>query len=227
MIEVGGESKRVLAGVIFSYATYFGEVVFAFFAMGLKHWKSLIIVAYAPLILFVFYAFVLRESTRWQMLRGKMDEAKETFKKMSKMNKLKVTAKEIDEISDEDLRLKFNVQIQMEKESIREIMHSKEIVIRLLVTSVCFFSASFIFCGLMVHSVFLPGNKYTNFALVSLTSFPGDILAYFTFIKFGRRVSLQYAYFVTAVFIVCQAYTPDCKYMLKSIFLISYYLYKI
>ncbi|XP_026319036.1 solute carrier family 22 member 12-like [Hyposmocoma kahamanoa] len=136
---------------------------------------------------------------------------------MSKMNKLKVTTKEIDEISDEDLRLKFNVQVQIEKESIREIMHSKEIVIRLLVTSVCFFSASFIFCGLMVHSVFLPGNKYTNFALVSLTSFPGDILAYFTFIKFGRRVSLQYAYFATALFIVCQAYTPDSISWLKIV----------
>lgn len=141
-----------------------------------------------------------------------MEDAKYTFKSIARMNKLDVTPKQIDEISDEQLRLIFDVQIQKEKESMREIMRSKEMMIRLAVTSVCFFSASFIFCGLMVNSVLLPGNKYTNFALTSMTAFPGDLLAFYTSDKYGRRVTLQCGYFFTAIFILAQAFTPESKY---------------
>lgn len=214
MIEVGGESKRVSAGVIFSYAVYVGEVCFAFIAMGLKYWKLLIIVVYSPLILFSLYIFILRESTRWQMLRGKMDEAKETLKMITRANKLEVTEHEIDETSNEDLRFQFNVVIQKEKERMRDILASKEIMIRLLVTSFCFFASSFIYYGMAVHAVLLPGNKYTNFVLASLSSFPGDLIALFTFNRYGRKVSLQCGYIASAIFLLAQTYSPDCKYFL-------------
>lgn len=213
VIEVGGETKRVITGVIFSYATYCGEVIYAFIAMGLQYWKSIVLVAYSPLILFIFYIFIIRESTRWQMLRGKMSEAKSTFKSIAKINKLKVSSKQIEDINEEDLRKKFDVEIQKENESFAQILGSKEIMIRLLVTSVCFFASGFIYCGLMVHSVYLPGNKYTNFALSSLTSFPGDLLAYYSFNAVGRKITLQCGFFATAIFTIAQAYTPECKYL--------------
>lgn len=214
VIEVGGESKRVLAGVIFSYAVYVGEVGFAFIAMGLQYWKHLIITIYSPMILFVFYVFFLRESTRWQMLLGKMDGARETLKKIAKINKLDVTSKEIDDISDEELRGKFKVEIQVEKEGMKDVLASKEIMVRLAVTSFCFYTSSFLYYGLAVHSVLLPGNKYTNFVLSAITSFPGDMLAYYTFNKYGRRITLQYGYLLSAVALIAQTYSPECEYNL-------------
>ncbi|XP_047518927.1 organic cation transporter protein-like [Pieris napi] len=215
LIEVGGESKRVSAGVIFSYAVYVGEVCFAFIAMGLKYWKLLIIVVYSPLILFILYAFTLRESTRWQMLRGKMDEAKETLIMITKLNKLEVTEHEINETSNEDLRFQFNVVVQKEKERMRDILASREIMTRLLVTSFCFFASSFIYYGMAVHAVLLPGNKYTNFVLSSLSSFPGDLIALYTFKRFGRKVSLQCGYIASAFFLLAQTFSPDSIMWLK------------
>lgn len=212
VIELGGEAKRVSAGVIFSYAVYIGEVSFAFIAMSLKYWKFLILVVYTPMALFVFYILCLKESTRWQMLRGRTQQAKETFKCITKLNKLGITPKEIEDISEEELRFKLNVQIQKEKETIKDILASKEIMVRLAVTSFCFFTSSFLYYGSMVHSVLLPGNKYTNFVLASVTSFPGDLLAFYTFNKFGRRVTLQWGYFGSAVFLIAQTYAPACKY---------------
>ncbi|XP_045499253.1 organic cation transporter protein-like [Colias croceus] len=217
LIEVGGESKRVTAGVIFSYAVYIGEVCFAFIALGLKYWKLLIIVVYAPMILFIVYMLILRESTRWQMLRGKMDESKETLKMISKMNKLQVSEKEISEMSDEDLRFQFNVVIQKEKETMKDILASKEIMIRLAVTSFCFFASSFVYYGLAVHSVLLPGNKYTNFILASISSFPGDLIALYTFNKYGRKISLQFGYVCSAFFLIVQSYSPDSIMWLKIV----------
>ncbi|KOB64545.1 Solute carrier family 22 member 21, partial [Operophtera brumata] len=190
-IEVGGDSKRVLTGVIFSYAIYVGEVAFAFIAMGFKYWKSIILVVYGPLIMFITYGLILRESSRWQVLRGKTDEAKGTLKLIAKYNKIDITAAEIDGTDPKELRMKLNIEEQNEKESMKEIIKSKEIMIRLAVASVCFFTSSFLYYGSVVHAVLLPGNKYTNFILASLTSFPGDLIAYFTFEKFGRKITLH------------------------------------
>lgn len=112
VIEVGGDSKRVLGGVVFSYAVYVGEVLFAFIAMGLKYWKLLIIVVYTPTVLFVSYAILLRESVRWQMIRGKTNDAKNTLKLTGKINRLKVTPEEIDEISEADRSTYYGSTLQ-------------------------------------------------------------------------------------------------------------------
>ncbi|XP_063622250.1 organic cation transporter protein-like [Cydia splendana] len=215
MIEVGGETKRVSAGVIFSYAIYVGEVAFAFIAMGLQHWKSLILAIYAPVIIFVVYTIVLKESTRWQLLRGKTNDARKTFKIIARINKVALTNDEIDNIKEDELRLKFNVASQKEKETVHDIIKSKEIMIRLSVISFCFFTSSFVYYGLAVQAISLPGDKYLNFALTSLTSFPGDLLAYFTFSKYGRRISLQAGYFACAAFILAQAFAPESIPWLK------------
>ncbi|XP_050678947.1 organic cation transporter protein-like [Leptidea sinapis] len=209
LIEVGGESKRVSAGVIFSYAVYIGEVCFAFIALGFKYWKLIIIVVYAPMVLFIAYIIILRESTRWQMLRDRMDEAKDTLKLITRMNKLEVTEQQIEEIKNEDLRFQFNIIVQKEKETMKDILASKEIMTRLSVACCCFFASSFIYYGMAVHSVLLPGNKYTNFVLASLSSFPGDLIALYTFKKYGRKISLQCGYMMSAVFLLAQAVCPD------------------
>lgn len=211
VIEVGGETKRVFTGVIFSYAIYVGEVLYAFIAMGFVYWKSIILAINVPMILFLSYALLLRESTRWQMLLGKMDEAKVTLKLVAKWNKSNVTAIEIENADPKDIRAIFNVEEQKEKEGIKIILNSKEIMTRVAVTAFCFFTSSFLYYGALVYSVLLPGDKYTNFILAAVASFPGDLLAYFAFEKFGRKVTLQYGYLFSATFLIAQNYCPNCK----------------
>lgn len=211
VIEVGGETKRVFTGVIFSYAVYVGEVLYAFIAMGFIHWKSIILAVYVPMVIFFSYVLILRESTRWQMLRGKMDEAKATLKLVAKFNKTNVTAAEIENADSKVIRAIFNVEEQKEKESIKVILNSKEIMTRFAVTAFCFFTSSFLYYGALIYSVLLPGDKYMNFIMVALASFPGDLLAYFAFEKFGRKVTLQYGYLFSATFLIAQNYCPNCK----------------
>ncbi|XP_048485297.1 organic cation transporter protein-like isoform X1 [Plutella xylostella] len=221
LMEVGGRSKRVLAGVIFSYSTYVGEVAFAFIAIGLPYWKHLIVFINSPVILFISYQLILKESTRWQILRGHIREAKKTLVIIAKMNKIDITSEELNNISDNELRQILNIEVQTEKETFTDIITSKETMKRLAVTSFCYFTSGLVYYGLMVHSVFLPGNKYYNFALVAVASFPGDFLAYFTFNKYGRRISLQTGYIACAVFLLLQYYVQDTLVWLKIILFLS------
>lgn len=211
MIEVGGRTKRVMAGVIFSCACYVGEVIFAFIAIAVPYWKHLILITYSPVIMFVFTGILIRESVRWQIFKGLVQQAKSTLILQAKANNLEII-NEIINISDEELRLKLSIEKQTKKETIYDILASKEILVRLGVSSFCFFTAGFVYYGLVVQSVLLPGNKYHNFALASITSFPGDLLAFYTFERFGRRISLQAGFFSCAMFLLAQAYTPQCKF---------------
>lgn len=211
MVEVGGETKRVTAGVLFSYAVYVGEVSYAVIAMGFKYWKYVIIAIYSPMFIYISYIFLLKESTRWQMIRGKMDEVKATFKSIAKTNKLNISDEEIDAMSDEDIRSKFNVQLQKERESMKDIIGSRSIMTRLAVSSVCFFTSSFLYYGLVVNAIYLPGDKYVNFILSSVASFPGDLIAYYCLNRFGRRITLQCGYITCAVFLIAQSYTPESE----------------
>ncbi|KAL0880319.1 hypothetical protein ABMA27_002771 [Loxostege sticticalis] len=215
LVEVGGETKRVTAGVLFSYAVYVGEVSYAVIAMGFKYWKYVIIAIYSPMFIYISYIFLLKESTRWQMIRGKMDEVKATFKSIAKTNKLNISDEEIDAMSDEDIRSKFNVQLQKERESMKDIIGSRSIMTRLAVSSVCFFTSSFLYYGLVVNAIYLPGDKYVNFILSSVASFPGDLIAYYCLNRFGRRITLQCGYITCAVFLIAQSYTPETIIWLK------------
>lgn len=211
-MEIGGTSQRVMAGIIFSYAVYVGEIVFAILAMTLQYWKWLILTIYAPMILFISYFFLLKESPRWQILQGRMEEAKSTLKIIARMNKIDIADKDLDGCTDEELRSRFDVGDQKQKENLKAIISSKEIMTRLVVAAFCFFASSFLYYGSLVHSVLLPGSKYTNFILAAASSFPGEIIAYFTFNKYGRKITLQCGYVVCAVFLIAQSYTPNCTY---------------
>ncbi|CAG9787671.1 unnamed protein product [Diatraea saccharalis] len=215
LIEVGGETKRVSTGVIFSYAVYMGEISFALLAMGFKYWKYLILLVYTPSILFISFTIFLRESTRWQILHGRMDDVKKTFKITSKMNGLHLPQETIDAWSDVEIKSKYNLEMQIEKETMKDVIRSKEILTRLAVTSFCFFTSSFLYYGLIIHSVLLPGDKYTNFILTSVVSFPGDLLAYYTMNYIGRRITLQCGYIITAIFLLAQIFSPDHMFWLK------------
>lgn len=211
MIEAGGQSKRVLAGVIFSSTVYIGEAIFAFIAMFVPYWKHLIIIIYSPVIIFIVYVCILRESTRWQMLRGKLKEAKITLVKIAKMNGIAIDANVIMNLDDNEFRKKFHVEDKREQVVIKDILMSKETMRRLGVATFCFFASGFVYYGLTVHSVLLPGNKYTNFILSALSSLPGDFLAFYTFVKFGRKISLMLGFFACGIFCLMTGYAPECK----------------
>lgn len=90
------------------------------------------------------------------------------------------------------------------------------------ISSVCILFLYIQFYGSLIYSVLLPGDKYTNFVLGALASFSGDLLAFFAFQKFGRKLSMQFGFVFSAAFLVAQNYCPNCKcgkiFFLKNTF---------
>lgn len=206
VIEIGGKKNRVLAGVLFSYVIYFGEMIFALIAMVVPYWKTLIRIIYSPSFLFISYIFLIRESPRWQILNGKIKEAKETIQLAAEINKLEINFEELKQMKDDQLKEKFNIDNYEVREGFKEIFTSREILKRLSVASFCRFTCGFVYYGLVINSVWLPGNKDTNFLLSTVMSFPGELIALYFMNKIGRKVPLIAGYFICGIVVVASPY---------------------
>ncbi|KAI5637799.1 sugar transporter domain-containing protein [Phthorimaea operculella] len=206
LIEFGGKSNRVFAGVLIAYVVYMGECLFAAIAMAVPYWKNLVRIIYTPPIFFLTYIFLIQESPRWQVLNGKTDQAKKTIKDIARTNKLHIDEQDLKEIDDVKLKLAFSIDSYEKRDGLKEIFTSKEILKRLVVASVCRFASGFIYYGLVVNSVLLPGNKYTNFLLSTIMSFPGELIAMYLMNRIGRKMPLMVGYLVCGAMCVASGY---------------------
>lgn len=154
----------------------------------------------------------MEESPRWLVLHNKLDEARRILKLIRKLNNVNISLNELNELDEEKLRQVCNVEMDPKKEGYKEALASREIVKRLIVATVGRFTVAFTYYGLIAYSVWLPGSKYTNYALTALMSFPGDIIALYSMNKWGRRMPLFYGYFICGVACVASAYVSECMY---------------
>lgn len=210
-IEIGNKKNRMLAGVLFAYAIYMGEAIFAVIAMLVPYWKTLIHIICSPAILFISYIWLIKESIRWQILTGRSRSAKETLKLIAKTNKLNIKSEEIDGLDESELRNAFNMESETTKEGFREVFKSREVLKRFLVATFCRFTVTFIYYGLLINSVWLPGNKYTNFLLAAVMSFPGELLSMYVMNKIGRKMPLIVGYLMCGTACIACGVVPACK----------------
>ncbi|XP_026732535.1 organic cation transporter protein-like [Trichoplusia ni] len=222
LLEISSAKYRLLSGVIFAYAIYVGESLFACIAMFVPNWKTLIRIINGPLIFFISYIFFIYESPRWQIVSGRIDKAKESLKRIAETNKINIDYKELDEMSDVKLKAKFDVEEVQIKEGYKAIFSSKVILKRLFVASTTRFTSSFVYYGLMLNSVWLPGDKYVNFLLSTVMSFPGELICLYMMNRFGRKAPLVVGFIMCgAVCIIC-AFIPDVYTWAKiSLFLLG------
>ncbi|CAB3234378.1 unnamed protein product [Arctia plantaginis] len=222
LLEIVGTKYRVLSGVVFAYAIYFGESLFACIAMFVPYWKTLIRIINDPCIFFIILIFFVNESPRWQIVSGRTEKAKKLMKKIAEVNRISINNEELENIDEVKLKEKFNIANSEVKESITHAFKSKEIMKRLLVVGVSRFTCSFVYYGMMINSVFLPGDKYINFLLSTVMSFPGELLSLYLMNKIGRKIPLLAGYLICGTMCIISALIPEgYKWVKLAMFLIG------
>ncbi|XP_072945117.1 organic cation transporter protein-like [Epargyreus clarus] len=217
MIEITGTKARVLPGVLFAYSNYLGEAVYACIAMLMPYWQHLVMIICLPNVLFLSFIYIVRESPRWQIINGRIDEAKETLLIIAKTNKVNVNKDILASTNEDTLKEAFNIETNEKKEGFSDIIKSREIMKRVSVSVVVKFGTGFIYYGLVMNSVGLPGDKYWNFFMSAAASFPGELIAMYLMNKIGRKKPLIYGYLTCGILNILCAVTPDSNTWLKIV----------
>ncbi|KAG6440877.1 organic cation transporter protein [Manduca sexta] len=214
--ELVGPRYRVIAGATISTMFAMGQVVLGLIAWGVPSWRPLTQVLYAPQILVVCYFWILSESVRWLLSKGRYEEAEDILKKVAKRNN-----KELSEKSLQALRATAEAEKLVEKPKEQWlpilVFRSRTLLSRCVVSPVWWVTNTLVYYGMSINSVNMSGNRYLNYVFVAAIEIPGYWTAIFLLDRIGRKPVLICAYWLCAA---CQfgfAFMPKGNQVLSLV----------
>ncbi|XP_060070290.1 organic cation transporter protein-like [Ylistrum balloti] len=201
-VEMVGPSKRQYAGFLLNYFYSGGVVLLAGIGYGFRHWKYIQIVSSAPVIIFLMYWWILPESPRWLISRGRKTEYKAVLMKIAKSNNKESCVPLNDDCFEESENVVSTKTYHFENlVSSRSLLcHSLVICFNVFVVYHCYF-------GFALNTENLSGNFYMNFLINGLVEFPANTIALVFSNRIGRKKLYISAMFLAGIMLLCSAGT--------------------
>lgn len=172
-----------------------------------KCFRPIIYILYTPPFLLISYLWIVPESIRWNIRKGRIEEAKATLRKLAKVNGKEISEKTLDKINIAD-----NNEPKEEGNQFFQSLKSPVLLLRFMNACFGWMTCAFVFYGLSLNSVTLAsGNKYMNFILTSLVEIPAYFCSPFFLSYFGRKKSLFGFYVLAAASCVAFIFIPSGK----------------
>ncbi|KAK7105608.1 organic cation transporter protein-like [Littorina saxatilis] len=177
-LEMVGRSVRTVAGSALQMFWPVGLFLMTGVAYGVRDWRHLQLALSCPSALFLAYAFLINESPRWLVSRGRHDEANVILNKVATVNG--VPAPPTVGGSDEKQEMKNENPLRM--------FTNKTTLIRTLIIFVNWVVVTMVYYGLSLNVGSLGGNIYLNNFLSSLAELIGYCVALAGLDRLGRKV---------------------------------------
>ncbi|KAG6447798.1 hypothetical protein O3G_MSEX005178 [Manduca sexta] len=202
-IEFVATKKRVPYSILCGLGYCLGGVLLPLAAWGIGYWRNVLRVIYAPALLFLLYIYVIDESPRWLLTKGKKEKAIEILQKAADKNKLEINKGVLENLyCEEDKGIGFINLLKI-------TFGSRTLLCRCLICIVWWSSSTFVNYGMMINSVSLQGNKYINYALLSLVDVPACFIVMYILIYFKRKIPLILSFILGAILCLVQPFLPD------------------
>ncbi|XP_072932966.1 solute carrier family 22 member 1-like [Epargyreus clarus] len=211
-LETVSQNSRVVYSCILDFLSSFGGAFFGLIAWKVPYWRYMMRAIYAPLLVVVFYIFLVDEGVRWLLAHNRRDEAVRVLNKVAKINKITLSNKAkamLEKISDDRSKAEGAGQpLPSETPQILSVLRSRKIVMRMVLIAACFFCCMFVYNGAIINSASISGNKYLNFSAMMLVAVPTRMVTALTLTKFGRKAPICVAYCLCALFFMTSAFIP-------------------
>ncbi|XP_042867534.1 organic cation transporter protein-like [Penaeus japonicus] len=184
-MELVGKKKRVLVGVLAQAFYTIGYFTAALLAWGIPSWRWLQITMTVPAILFIPYYWVIPESSRWLISKGRAADAKVVLEKAAKANKKEVTEELILQVVELPKTAKDSG-----KGNFLDLFRYPNLRRKTLNIFFNWFVNSGVYYGLSLNTGNLGGNDYLNFVISGAVELPAHALTILLLDRVGRRLPL-------------------------------------
>ncbi|XP_076064263.1 organic cation transporter [Oratosquilla oratoria] len=184
-MELVGKKRRVLVGVLAQAFYTLGYFTTAILAMNIGSWRWLQVAMTLPAVLFLPYYWVIPESSRWLVTKGRGVEARATLEKASRVNKKPVAEEVIDDAiqppDDSKDGAKGNFLDLFRHPNLRK--KTLNLFFNWMVNSAVYY-------GLSLNTSNLGGNDYINFMISGAVELPAHVITILLLDRVGRRPPL-------------------------------------
>lgn len=230
-MELVGPKGRVFGNTLINAVYVLGLMSLAALSWQLQNWRHLLRLIYTPALFVISYYWILNESVRWLISKGRHTEAADILKKAAKMNRVNLSDDvlsplyELDKVNtnpdsekeklnvNSDADKKTNVVEENKVESpLMKVIKSSIIRKRVVICSFLWMTCTFVYYGLSINSVSLAGNKYVNFMLVAFVEIPANFVCLLVLDRFGRKKVLIITYVLSACLCISLSFLPKGEY---------------
>ena len=188
--ETSHPKYKVFFIFIASMGLHFGELLAAAESYLIRDWKTLHIVFYAPVLVFLILCFVIPEPARWLLSKGNDIKAKEILQKIAKFNNKYPIPEDLFASPNAVNSSKPKFQSLSFWESLKAIIKSKILLLRSLNMMYQWFCVLMVYMGTLYIGTKLSGNPHLNLALTMIPAIPGNFVFLYLPDRLGRRNTL-------------------------------------
>lgn len=217
-MELVGPKGRVFGNTIINVVFVFGLMSLSGLSWLLQDWRTLLRIIYPPACLVFSYLWILNESVRWLLSKGRNDEAIAILNKAAKMNNVILSDHDLAPLADLEggpspvNEIKENKQDGEKPSVFKQVIRSSIIRGRLIKCSFLWITCTFVYYGLSINSVSLAGNKYVNFMLVAFIEIPANFACLAVLDRFGRKKVMIITYILSALLCISLSFVPKGEF---------------
>ncbi|XP_075975566.1 organic cation transporter protein-like [Anticarsia gemmatalis] len=222
-LELVSQKRRVMFSCISDILASFGSAFFGLIAWKIPYWRHMMRAIYAPLLVVVFYIFLVDEGVRWLLAHNKNDEAVRVLNKVAKINNIQLSNKSKAMLSKITTVSKSDEEGDRPPERLHllSVLRSRTILLRVALIACCFICSTFVYNGTIINSTSVSGNKYLNFSALLLVSIPTRLITAFTLTRFGRKAPICVAYTLCCVFFFASAFVSKAVGWVSVLFYLA------
>lgn len=177
-MELVGPSKRVIAGIVIEFFWCIGLFLLVLLAYFIRTWDKLLLAMACPSVLLLLYFWLIPESPRWLLTKGKLEEADKIIQKCARVNKVTLP----------EGYLNKDTADTGKKESVLKMLTSPRLVCRTLIIYFNWMVVSMVYYGLGLNVGNLNGDIYVNFTINSSMEVAAYAMCLLLLNRVGRKV---------------------------------------
>ncbi|KAH8367058.1 hypothetical protein KR200_005015 [Drosophila serrata] len=197
-LEMVGPAKRLYAGIFVMMFFSVGFMLTAAFAYFVHDWRWLQIALTLPGLIFLCYYWIIPESGRWLLSKGRKDCAIANMQRAARFNKVQISSEVLSELLDEGetaedkAKQKLEGQEQEQRDegpppSVWDLFCYPNLRKKTLLIFLDWLVTSGVYYGLSWNTNNLGGNLLLNFVISGAVEIPAYIFLLLTLNRWGRR----------------------------------------
>ncbi|KFP42853.1 Solute carrier family 22 member 13, partial [Chlamydotis macqueenii] len=173
-----GVSYRPKAVLITHCFLAIGQLILAGLGYGIRNWRLLEIAGSAPMFALFFYIWVIPESARWLVTKGRVEEAKKILQKAASTNKRTIPPELLEQLKPEKQTKSGSTLDLFRKKHLRKVTS---------IISCAWFADSLVYYGLSLNVTSFGLDIYLTQLAFGAVELPARICCIFLLQWFGRK----------------------------------------